>query len=482
MQLHRSAPHDHRRESRRQVVVASLVGTAVVAAALAVGPTAPAAAAESLLSQGKNTSASSSQGNDTPASGATDGNLGTRWSSKFTDNEWLQVNLGASSPISKVVLRWEGAYGKNYKIQTSDNLTTWTTIKDVVNGPGGVETFTVAGRGQYVRMLGTLRSSGFGFSLWEFQVYGEAVATPPPTGTFNPNLDPGESITVTSQGITPSYANPPTQDVTHREFQANCIRTHAANDDPIVAPGVVGGSHSHTFVGSPTVNARTTTGSLLAGGTSCTVPGDRSGYWFPTMFNGTTEVKPVGEQTIYYKSGIIDYKSVRPFPRGIRFVVGSPTQTQAEFQAHPGTVEGWECGNAVHMYNVPAFCDNGSQFNVRFQAPSCWDGRNLDVADHRSHMAYPVGGRCTTNHPVAVPMLEFKIAFPVSGNMSQVRLASGPVFTWHYDFFNGWDPAVQNALVKHCINGGLQCSPRGYDQYKPSRGYALDEQFRPLVF
>jgi hypothetical protein len=93
-------------------------------------------------------------------------------------------------------------------------------------------------------------------------------------------------------------------------------------------------------------------------------------------------------------------------------------------------------------------------------------------------MSYPVSGYCPASHPVPVPMLEFKIAFPASGDLTQARLSSGRGYTWHYDFFNAWDnPAILQALVTHCINGGLQCNPRGYDQYKPHRGAALTPAF-----
>ncbi|MEU4443535.1 DUF1996 domain-containing protein [Actinosynnema sp. NPDC050801] len=76
------------------------------------------------------------------------------------------------------------------------------------------------------------------------------------------------------------------------------------------------------------------------------------------------------------------------------------------------------------------------------------------------------------------PSLEFKIAFPVSGDMSRVRLSSGRGYTWHYDFMNAWDGPTLQALVSHCVNGGLQCDPRGYDQYKPHRGAALGPDHR----
>jgi hypothetical protein len=216
-------------------------------------------------------------------------------------------------------------------------------------------------------------------------------------------------------------ANPPM--AVHREFQANCSFTHRRPDDPIVFPGKPGASHDHTFVGNPSTNAFTTTESLLSATTACKVPADRSAYWMPTMFNGDTPVIPNFPQVIYYKSGVIDYTSVRPFPTGLRYVVGSPSATAQQFL--DGSEKGWECGDSYSNPDIPAWCPPGTQLNVRYQAPSCWDGKHLDSPDHKSHMAYPVDGRCTTSHPVAVPMVEFKMAFPVDGDMSRVRLSSG---------------------------------------------------------
>ena len=139
----------------------------------------------------------------------------------------------------------------------------------------------------------------------------------------------------------------------------------------------------------------------------------------PTLLNGDTAVQPVGRQVIYYKSGVIDYRSVRPFPPGLRYLVGSPNATHDEFRNNPGAVEGWECGDSSFNWDFPANCPAGTQLNIRMQAPSCWDGIHLDTPDHKSHMAYPVLGICPNDHPVAVPMIEFKMAFPVSGNMAQ---------------------------------------------------------------
>jgi len=134
------------------------------------GPAAHAAA--TLLSQGKPTTASSTENSTFPASAATDGNTGTRWSSAFSDPQWLQVDLGGTATVSQVVLNWEAAYGKAFQLQTSPDAANWTTIFSTTTGTGGTQTLNVSGTGRFVRMLGTVRGTAFGYSLWEFQVFG----------------------------------------------------------------------------------------------------------------------------------------------------------------------------------------------------------------------------------------------------------------------------------------------------------------------
>jgi hypothetical protein len=141
-------------------------------------------------------------------------------------------------------------------------------------------------------------------------------------------------------------------------------------------------------------------------------------------------------------------------------------------------VAGWECGDSYHNTDLPTSCPAGSGINIRMQAPSCWNGLYLDTPDHKSHMAYPVNGVCPADHPVALPMIEFKMAFPApAGDLSQLRLASGRGYSFHYDFFNAWDAPTLAAMVNHCIVGGLQCNARGYDEANPQRGAALNEQY-----
>jgi Domain of unknown function (DUF1996)/F5/8 type C domain len=439
------------------------VVAAVIVSLIVRAPQTPASAADPLISQDRVATSSSIENGGTPAAAAVDGDPNTRWSSVAADPQWLRVDLGGTASISQIVLRWETAYATAFQIQVSADGTAWTAIYATTAGTGGTQTLGVSGTGRYVRMYGTARGTGYGYSLWEFQVFGTLSAPTQGYVLADPQVT----------GVVPSTANPP--HAYFHEFQANCSVTRDLPDDPIVYFGQPGASHQHTFMGNTTTNASSTLTSLQAGGTSCRAPGDRSGYWMPSMYNGSQAVTPVGPQVIYYKTNLIDYTSVRPFPPGLRFVVGSPTANAAEFLA--ASVEGWECGESFHNSDFPPTCPAGTQLNVRYQAPSCWDGKYLDTPDHKSHMAYPVNGRCTTQHPVALPMIEFKMAFPVSGDLSAVRLASGRGFSFHYDFFNAWDPATQAALVNHCVVGGLQCDSRGYDQAHPEAGAALNENY-----
>jgi membrane-associated protease RseP (regulator of RpoE activity) len=126
-----------------------------------------------LLSQGRPVTASSVQPDTSwvPAN-AVDGNTGTRWSSDYSDPQWLEVDLGAAHPITKVELDWETAYAVAFQIQVSDDGTTWTDVYSTTTGTGGSQTLQVSGTGRYVRMYGTQRATQWGYSLWEFQIFG----------------------------------------------------------------------------------------------------------------------------------------------------------------------------------------------------------------------------------------------------------------------------------------------------------------------
>ncbi|WP_424536056.1 glycosyl hydrolase [Sphaerisporangium viridialbum] len=169
------------RRARGHVRRVALVGA--LAAVLGASMVSGAGAAETPLSQGRPVVASSSERGDLSPSAAVDGRSDTRWSSKFSDPQWLQVDLGRSTAIKKIVLNWERAYATAFQIQTSPGGGDWTTILSTTAGKGGLQTLNVSATGRYVRLYATKRSSQYGVSLWEFQVFGSGSATPAPSAT-----------------------------------------------------------------------------------------------------------------------------------------------------------------------------------------------------------------------------------------------------------------------------------------------------------
>ncbi|MFE3721396.1 discoidin domain-containing protein [Streptomyces cyaneofuscatus] len=193
-----AAPVSHgtgRRTPRPRPVTRGIVAamaTALAATLLAFVPATKAEAAPVLLSQGKPVTASSEENYGTPATAAVDGNANTRWSSAASDPQWIRVDLGATTQLSQVVLDWETAYGKGYRIELSTNGSTWSTAYQTTTGDGGTDTLNISGEARYVRVYGTARGTGYGFSLWEFKVYGESGGTGGPQlpggGDLGPNV------------------------------------------------------------------------------------------------------------------------------------------------------------------------------------------------------------------------------------------------------------------------------------------------------
>ncbi|MGW4056743.1 discoidin domain-containing protein [Amycolatopsis sp. NPDC004747] len=102
---------------------------------------------------------------------ATDGNGATRWASAWSDPQWLQVDLGRSQAFDHVQLVWEAAFGRAYEIRVSDDGANWRTVAATTSGDGGVDDLAVSATGRYVRVYGTQRGTGYGYSLYEFGVY-----------------------------------------------------------------------------------------------------------------------------------------------------------------------------------------------------------------------------------------------------------------------------------------------------------------------
>ncbi|WP_244208867.1 discoidin domain-containing protein [Paenibacillus ferrarius] len=111
------------------------------------------------------------------AAKAFDGNATTRWASvEGVDPQWIYVDLGSVKKISQVKLSWEAAYGKSYKIQVSTDSgtpTNWTDVFSTTTGNGAIDDISIAPQNaRYVRLYATARGTSYGYSLYEFEVYG----------------------------------------------------------------------------------------------------------------------------------------------------------------------------------------------------------------------------------------------------------------------------------------------------------------------
>ncbi|AGZ45018.1 DUF1996 domain-containing protein [Actinoplanes friuliensis] len=419
---------------RRSLTIAAAV--AAVLTTYVVGTQTGASAADGLLSQNRPATASSTESGAFPASNAVDGNAGTRWSSAFSDPQWIQVDLGGTATLSSVILDWESAYSRTFNLQTSANGSSWTTIKANVTGTGGRQTVAVSGSGRYVRLQSTARATQWGVSLAEFEVYGSGGGTAPP-----PTIPPGA--------------------VRVSEFLADCPYSHRLPDDPIVFPNMPGASHMHSFFGSTVTNAYSNVNDLLNANSNCNPSIDKSSYWIPTFYNNNVPVEPTTGIFYYLGEGVSDalIAQTQPLPLGLRVVAGNAKATGPS----DNTISRWSCLHAGEVGSSHDFvtCPAGTMLESYLDFPHCWDGVNLDSPDHKSHMAYPVNNACPASHPVVVPKLRQVMRYPVNGSTAGFRLASGAGYTMHGDFFNAWPVEEMARRVNDCIRIIVKCGTNG---------------------
>jgi glucose/arabinose dehydrogenase len=146
-------------------------------------------------------SASSSEGVGLEAGKALDADPFTRWSSNRLDDQWWQVDLGATRQVSRVEIDWEAAYASTYRILTSTDGTTFTQAAQETTGAPGTKVTSFAARSaRYVRVQSVTRATQYGISFYEARVLGPPVSggdtTPPDTTiTGGPN---GSSASATA--------------------------------------------------------------------------------------------------------------------------------------------------------------------------------------------------------------------------------------------------------------------------------------------
>lgn len=249
------------------------------------------------------------------------------------------------------------------------------------------------------------------------------------------------------------------------QFRAACQYSHFAYDDPIVYPNQPGRSHLHMFFGNTDVHAGTTTSSLVnsGGGTCNGFELNRSGYWTPALLDGRGNAVVPEMIILYYKTKQPD--RVQRMPQGLKMVVGNATAesfTASQFLF-------WSCGDSGGAYNVGNRIPdcNGDTFNATIVFPQCWDGRNLDSADHRSHMKLvSPHADCPATHPVRLPQISILLYFSGVASVDGWHLSSdrsggfntGPGATLHADWWGGWNDEAMDLWTNGCMKAARNCS------------------------
>jgi hypothetical protein len=146
--------------------------------------------------------------------------------------------------------------------------------------------------------------------------------------------------------------------------------------------------------------------------------------------------------------------SVEPFPAGLAMIAGD-AHTDV---ALPTAIVGWGCGRAPAVTSTIPDCPVERPLDLRVTFPDCWNGRDLDSAEHVTHVAYSTKRGCPPAYPVAMPRLTLIVGYPVSGDPTGLEPASGPSITAHADFLNAWDERALADNVRSCLRRAVVCS------------------------
>lgn len=261
-------------------------------------------------------------------------------------------------------------------------------------------------------------------------------------------------------------------------FRMFCEFSHLAYDDPIVYPGQTGASHLHVFFGNTGANAGSSYSSLRTSGDSTCDGGplNRSAYWMPAVFDQAGAVVVPDDIEVYYKAENASNPSqVQEFPNGLRMIGGSPG---------PAATWGWGCDSGLNK-EIPSCGSGRLTATVRF--PYCWDGQNLDSADHRSHMAYGTNntwGSCPASHPVHLPEITELFHWNNASGSGNWYLASDRAgmitpapdgSTLHADWFGAWEDSIESRFVQNCLRGSRSASNGNLcdgQQLRPASNYS----------
>ncbi|MEU3982121.1 DUF1996 domain-containing protein [Streptomyces sp. NPDC026672] len=296
--------------------------------------------------------------------------------------------------------------------------------------------------------------------------------------------------------VQPNTQNPPRQaDASRGTFSSSCGVNAGGlfnSDNIIVAPGVSNGAHHfHDYVGNQSNNAFSSDDDLANAETSCADQGDKSTYYWPVLRlqNGTRErdadapgggTEGNAGQIVTPKQVTLTFEGsprgkVTAMPRLLRIITGD---AKAFVNGPANANASWSCTGFEdrQLKDKYPLCPGGSDVVRTFKFQSCWDGRNIDSANHRTHVAFAAAdGSCPQGFQ-AIPQLVQRIVYDVDRPSVNDGGRTVPLFavdsfpeqlhkpvTDHGDFINVFDEKLMTDMVD-CINSGRTCGKGAGDE------------------
>ncbi|KAL9111570.1 MAG: hypothetical protein Q9227_004058 [Pyrenula ochraceoflavens] len=262
--------------------------------------------------------------------------------------------------------------------------------------------------------------------------------------------------------------------------------------DPLMSFGTPS-SHTHIIHGGQNFGFDASAASLNQSScTSCAVTQDKSAYWTPPMMfmaedQTTTMVEPAGGMLAYY---LLNGKDIKAFPSGFQMISGDNTRRNFSLQTPDPPKSNWGPADTTQdalaqkaigfncldyskapegslmRHELPdkafldANCPDGLRLELMF--PSCWNGKDVDSPDHKSHVAFPnqvMTGDCPPDYPVRLPSLFYETIFQTNqfkGQSGQFVISNGDPggHGYHGDFIAAWegDESFLQSAVDTCTN------------------------------
>lgn len=267
------------------------------------------------------------------------------------------------------------------------------------------------------------------------------------------------------------------------------------SDNVIVAPGVSNGAHHfHDYIGNQSNDAFASDEDLANAETSCVDQGDKSTYYWPVirLQNGSQEkdanspgggIEGNAGEIVTPKEVTLDFvgnprSKVTEMPRLLRIITGD---AKAFVNGTANANASWSCTGFEdrQLKDKYPLCPQGSDVVRTFKFQSCWDGQNIDSANHRTHVAFAAADGSCANGFKAIPQLVQRIVYDVDAPSLQDGGKTTPLFavdsfpeqlhkpvTDHGDFINVFSEDLMSEMVD-CINEGRKCGAGAGDGDEP---------------